>query len=163
MQGVDQRGVARRGVLAGVPVLDQVHEPLRLRVAGARWPLMNPNSRSLAEPWKSSRNRDSTASGPALASSGKLSITAFVCDLCPLARTNDHAEAALTRHDTPGTPVQDPQTGQASARQVKRQAETNCPALTGLVILSWHRGRAWSYVAGASVAVSLLDFEHVAG
>jgi hypothetical protein len=30
--------------------------------------------------------------------------------MCPLARTNDHAEAALTHSDTPGTPAQDPQT-----------------------------------------------------
>jgi hypothetical protein len=32
------------------------------------------------------------------------------------------------------------------------------PAFTGLVILSWRRGWATSYVAGASVAVSLVDF-----
>ena len=38
-----------------------------------------------------------------------------------LARTNDHAKAALTPGDTPGTAAQDPQTAQASARQVKRQ------------------------------------------
>src|ERR1017187_6153023 len=73
--------------------------------------------------WKSSRNRDSTASGPAPASSGKLSITAFAGDHCPLARTHDHAEAALMRRDTPGTPDQDPQNSRTSATQVKRQAK----------------------------------------
>jgi hypothetical protein len=35
-QGVDQRGVAGRGVLAGVPVQNEVLEALPLRVAGAR-------------------------------------------------------------------------------------------------------------------------------
>src|SRR5450755_3953892 len=43
--------------------------------------------------------------------------------LCPLARTNDHAEAALIHRDTPGIPAQDQQTAQASARQVKEQAK----------------------------------------
>jgi hypothetical protein len=33
-----------------------------------------------------------------------LFITAFVVIMCPLARTDDHAEAALTHHDTPGKP-----------------------------------------------------------
>jgi hypothetical protein len=42
--------------------------------------------------------------------------------ICPLARTNDHAEAALTRSDTPGMLAQDPRSAQTSARQVKRQA-----------------------------------------
>jgi hypothetical protein len=37
---------------------------------------------------------------------------------------NDHAEAVLTRSDTPGTPAQDQQTAPASAAQVKRQAKT---------------------------------------
>jgi hypothetical protein len=41
-----------------------------------------------------------------------------------LARTHDHAEAVLTHHDTPGTPVQDPQNASASARQVKEQAKS---------------------------------------
>jgi hypothetical protein len=44
--------------------------------------------------------------------------------MCPLARTNDHAEAALIRGDTPGTPAQDQQTAQASAGQVKEQAKS---------------------------------------
>ena len=61
---------------------------------------------------------------PPPAFSGKLSITAFAGDLCPLARTNDHAEAVLTHSDTPDRPIQDPQNTQASAGQVKRQAET---------------------------------------
>jgi hypothetical protein len=43
--------------------------------------------------------------------------------MCPLARTNDHADAALTPGDTPRTPAQDPQSTRASARQVKRQAK----------------------------------------
>src|SRR6185503_20844053 len=34
-QGVDHRGVGRGGVRRGEPVLDQVHEPLRVRVARA--------------------------------------------------------------------------------------------------------------------------------
>ena len=48
-------------------------------------------------------NRDSTAVGPPPASSGELSITAFVRELCPLARTDDHAKTVLTHHDTPDT------------------------------------------------------------
>ena len=42
--------------------------------------------------------------------------------MCPLARTNDHAGAVLMRSDTPGTPIQDPQSTRASAGQVKEQA-----------------------------------------
>jgi hypothetical protein len=41
-----------------------------------------------------------------------------------LARTHDHAEAALTHHDTPGTPIQDRQNAQASTGQVKEQAKS---------------------------------------
>jgi hypothetical protein len=37
-------------------------------------------------------------------------ITAFVRDHASSARAQDHAEAVLTHHDTPGTPVQDLQT-----------------------------------------------------
>src|SRR6266550_2700695 len=72
------------------------------------------SARAIRQAWKSRRNRDSTARGstPA-ASSSKLSITAFVRDRCPLTRTHDHAEAALTRRDTPDntgkTPDQKPQ------------------------------------------------------
>jgi hypothetical protein len=40
-----------------------------------------------------------------------------------LARTHDHAETVLTHHDTPGTPVQDPQNAQVSAGQVKEQVK----------------------------------------
>jgi hypothetical protein len=36
---------------------------------------------------------------------GNLSIAAFFVIICPLARTHDHAEAALTCSDTPGTPA----------------------------------------------------------
>ena len=60
-------------------------------------------ARAARHAWKSARKRDSTASGPVAASSGKLSITAFVRDLRPLARTNDHAKAVLTHLDTPGS------------------------------------------------------------
>jgi hypothetical protein len=38
-------------------------------------------------------------------------------------RTNDHAKAVLTHHDTPGTPAQDPRKAQASAAQLKEQAD----------------------------------------
>jgi len=62
------------------------------------------SARAVRQAWNSRRIRDSTAAGPAPASSGKLSITAFVRDLCPLARTNDHAEAVITHRDTPGSP-----------------------------------------------------------
>src|ERR1019366_631542 len=62
------------------------------------------SARAVRQAWKSTRNRDSTASGPAPASSGKLSITAFAGDHCPLARTHDHAEAVLTHRDTPDRP-----------------------------------------------------------
>jgi transposase len=41
-----------------------------------------------------------------------------------LARTHDHAEAALTCSDTPDHPAQDPQSAQASAGQVKEQAQS---------------------------------------
>jgi hypothetical protein len=58
---------------------------------------------------------------PAPASSGKLFITAFVCDHASLARTHDHAKAVLTHRDTPGTPVQDPRTARIPAGQVKEQ------------------------------------------
>src|SRR5689334_22857459 len=79
--------------------------------------------RAVRQAWKSSRNRDSKArDSTSGACSSKLSITAFVVVMCPLARTNDHAKAALTPGDTPGTAAQDPQTAQASAWQVKRQA-----------------------------------------
>jgi hypothetical protein len=40
----------------------------------------------------------------------------------PSARTHDHAKAVLTHRDTPGAPIQDPQSAPASARQVKEQA-----------------------------------------
>jgi hypothetical protein len=41
-----------------------------------------------------------------------------------LARTHDHAEAALTHRDTPSTPIQDRQNAEASAGQVKKQAKS---------------------------------------
>ena len=37
--------------------------------------------------------------------SSKLSITAFVAIICPLARTHDHAKAVFTHRDTPGKPA----------------------------------------------------------
>ena len=56
------------------------------------------------------------------ASAGNLSITAFVRDRCPLARTHDHAEAVLTHRDKPRPPAEDPRTAQVPAGQVKEQA-----------------------------------------
>src|SRR5213075_788590 len=82
------------------------------------------SARAVKQEWTSRRNRDSTATGPAPASSGKLSITAFAGDHDSLARTHDHAEAVLTHRDTPGTPAQDPRRAQTSAGQVKEQAKS---------------------------------------
>lgn len=58
---------------------------------------------------KPARNRDSTVrDSTSAARSSKLFITAFVVIMCPLARTNDHAEAALTHRDTPDKPAKTP-------------------------------------------------------
>src|SRR6266498_4140392 len=63
---------------------------------------------------------DSTSAAP----SCKLSITAFAGDLCPLARTNDHAKAVLTHRDTPGHPAKATRNAQVTAVEVKEQAKS---------------------------------------
>jgi DNA-directed RNA polymerase specialized sigma24 family protein len=61
-----------------------------------------------------------------------------------LARTHDHAEAVLTHRDTPGTAAQDPRSAQASAGQVKEQAEGYLwRALYNLAADGWRRRGRW--------------------
>ena len=84
-----------------------------LTLCSCQCPRLGPLSRSFKGP-QSPLNADACPS--------KLSITAFVAVICPLARTHDHAEAALTPGETPGAPAQGPQNTRASARQVKPQA-----------------------------------------
>jgi Luciferase-like monooxygenase len=78
---------------------------------------------------RASDRRNRAISIPPPASSGKLSITAFVGDLCPLARTNDHAEAVLTHRDAPGPPGKGPRTAQVPAGLVREQAELVSPGM----------------------------------
>ena len=88
---------------------------------------------------RSSWVSQASPAGPAPASSGKLSMTAFVHDHGSLARTHDHAEAVLAHHDTPGTPAQDPRRARTSAGRVKQQAKLRCRLATtsGDATRSW--------------------------
>ncbi len=64
------------------------------------------SARAVRQAWKSTRNRDSTArDSTSAACSSKLSITAFAAIMGSLASTHDHADAVLTRRDTPDKSV----------------------------------------------------------
>src|SRR6266496_1188333 len=85
--------------------------PLLTASYKAPWPRRCPGASDSAA-------SDSTSAAP----SCKLSITAFAGDLCPLARTNDHAKAVLTHRDTPGHPAKATRNAQVTAVEVKEQA-----------------------------------------
>jgi len=90
-------------VLRGQPQPGQRPVRTQHRIGPARTAHRHERS---GRPGNPARNRDSTASGPtAAACSSKLPITASMMIIGPLARTQDHAKAALTRIDTAQTPV----------------------------------------------------------